>query len=178
MGGGANRFSSLRSVLPHPGPPSSGDRLEGSRTGAGQPKSAWHPPPRFTLRGRADPGATPHCTSSSQPPGSSAGGPPRPGQPPAPWAAVSRIPSPPGAPSQVPAPASTRFLPTLPTPVPSPTATPFHLATRLSSQPTSLPATELQFLCRLSRGNNLYHIYPNVARRPKKEEVHYNVDYF
>lgn len=50
MGGGTNRFSSLGSSLPHPGPPSS-RRPPGraSRSGAGQPKNARHATPATLL---------------------------------------------------------------------------------------------------------------------------------
>lgn len=46
MGGGGNRFSSFGSILPRHGRPSSrGSSGRASQGGAGQPKSARHPPP-------------------------------------------------------------------------------------------------------------------------------------
>lgn len=164
VGRGANRFSSLRSILPHPGAPSPGGRLEGSRTGTGQPKGAWHPPPRFAAARTQERLPSAPLLSALSPRGSGGSGSPHP------------------LPPRGPVPGSRTCLhqvsPHFTPPAPSPTATPFHLATRLSSQPTFLsPGDRTWVSLSVTQGNNLYHIYPNVVRRPKKE-VRYNTDYF
>lgn len=164
-------IDSLVSILPHPGPPSCGDPMKGSRTGAGQPKGAWHPPRRFALGGRADPGATPHCTPSSPPPGSSAGGSPRLGLPPPPG---QRFPA--SRPRPLPGPCPRfphlpppGFSPLYPLGCSRPRRPPSTWPRDRRSPPFSLQATELRLLYRLSRENNLYLIYPERGKVTKKK---------
>lgn len=129
IGGGADQFFSLDSIIPHSSPPSSrGPSGRGSRSGAGQPKSARHPPVCFVAARTQE--QRPHRIPLPSTPGSFSW---------RPSASQAAAQSPgqrfllagslPWALSQMPLLASTMFLPHFPHEGPWPRMTPFRLAT-------------------------------------------------